>query len=136
MHQGQSRNYRGYRRWCKTMGSRKQHSMQSSPCKHGKKCTFMRNGICRYDHTLSQYCPNYPKYKERKQCFHGKLCGIPGCAFRHEKDERLIHHGIFSSYYYSYPEVPRAGRILEILRRMATKQREYRAEKTKPVTSP
>ena len=41
----------------------------------------------------------------------------------------IYSDGLFTSNYYSYPEIPKARRILETLRRMAIKQREYRAGK-------
>ena len=88
-----------------------------------------------YDHSLTQLASAYnhslnctirPQHKTRKHCFHGKLCGIPGCMFYHKRDKGPAHYKAFPSNCYSYPDVPRAGRILGIITRMATKQREYR----------
>ena len=71
-------------------------------------------------------CTIRPQYNARKHCFHGKLCGIPGCMFYHKRDKGPAHYEAFPSSCHSYPDVPRAGRILGIITRMATKQREYR----------
>ena len=51
----------------------------------------MRGGVCNFDHTLSESCNKYPKFKTKKQCFCGELCGIPDCAFRHKRDEKFSH---------------------------------------------
>ena len=63
----------------------------SPPCKNGRRCTYMKDGVCKYDHTLSQFYTKYPKFKTKKQCFRGELCGIPDCAFRHKRDEKFSH---------------------------------------------
>ena len=70
-------------------------------------------------------CAIRPQYNARKYCFHGKLCGIPGCMFYHKGDKGPAHYEAYPSNGHSYPDVPRAGRILGIITRMATKQREY-----------
>ena len=66
----------------------------SPPCKHGQRCTFMKGGVCKFDHT------KYPMFKTKKQCFYGKLCGIPGCVFKHKRDEKFSYskdsHSIIS----------------------------------------
>ena len=41
----------------------------------------------------------------------------------------IYSNGLFASNYYSYPEIPKARRILETLRKMAREQRENRARK-------
>ena len=41
----------------------------------------------------------------------------------------IYSDGLFTSNYYSYPEIPKARRILETLRKMAIEQKDYIARK-------